>query len=80
MIKTVAYSREDECDQKMAINNVHVQLCMMTLTMFQEGNKLFQTGCWFNPKLPPLLIPFNGFAVSVIADWSLLLLIVFPDC
>ena len=75
MIKTVAYSREDECDQKMAINNVHVQLCMMILTMFQGGNKLFQTGCWFNPKLPPLLIHSNGLAVSVIADWPLLLLI-----
>ena len=49
---------------------------MMILTMFQEGNKLFQTGCWFNPKLPRLLIPSNGLAVSLIADWSLLLLIV----
>lgn len=50
-------------------------MCMMILTMFQEGNKLFQTGCWFNPKLPLLLIHSNGLAVSVIADWPLLLLI-----
>ena len=80
--KTVAYLREDECDPKMAANNVHVQLCMMIPTMFEEGQETFQNRTLVQSKttigaqsLLLLIGLSDSWSVFVVADWYLRFLI-----
>lgn len=82
MIKTVAYSREDECNQKMAINNVHDDFNHVPRRQQTFPNRILvqsktTTAAYSLQWLSGLC---DCWLASAIADWSLLLLIVFPDC